>query len=98
MCGRRACHEVFASPSAGNETALCSATSAVMMRLSGGPRTMASLAKVTRNGQITLASAIRRTLGIVEGDLVEVEVSEGVMTRTPKRLIDRDQAYVRPPE
>lgn len=54
---------------------------------------LASLTKVTRHGQITLPSEVRRTLGIEEGDLIEVQVRDERMILTPKRLVDKSQAY-----
>ncbi len=48
-----------------------------------------ALAKVTRNGQITLPAAIRRAAGIEEGDLVAVSMEDGTITLVPKRLVDK---------
>ncbi len=53
----------------------------------------ASLTKVTRHGQITLPAAIRRAVNINEGDYVEVRVEGDIIILTPKRLIDKSQAY-----
>ncbi len=36
-----------------------------------------SLTKVTRNYQVTLPAEVRRTLGIKEGDCLEVKVEDG---------------------
>jgi len=52
-----------------------------------------ALARVTRNGQITLPAAIRRAAGIEEGDLLAVSVEGGAITLVATRLIDRSQAY-----
>jgi AbrB family looped-hinge helix DNA binding protein len=52
-----------------------------------------SLAKVTRNGQITLPAAVRRAAGIEEGDLVAVTVERETIVLTPKKLVDKSQAY-----
>ncbi len=52
-----------------------------------------SLTKVTRHGQITLPSDVRRAMGIEEGDLIEVRVQEDNVVLTPKRLVDKSQAY-----
>ena len=57
-----------------------------------------SLTKVTRHGQITLPSEVRRALEIEEGDLVEVEIEEDRIVLTPKRLIDKSQAYFWTPQ
>ena len=54
---------------------------------------MPALTKVTRHGQITLPRSVRGLLNIEEGDFVEVEVVEVRAVLTPKRLIDKDQAY-----
>lgn len=55
--------------------------------------TSASLTKVTRHGQITLPAAVRRAVNINEGDYVEVRVEGDIIILTPKRLIDKSQAY-----
>ena len=52
-----------------------------------------ALTKVTRHGQITLPSEIRRRMDIVEGDLIEVGIVEGKIMLTPKRLVDKSQAW-----
>ncbi len=68
-------------------------------RISDAPAThgvapdISSFTKVTRHGQITLPSQVRRTLGIEEGDLIEVQVRDDRMILTPKRLVDKSQAY-----
>jgi AbrB family looped-hinge helix DNA binding protein len=53
----------------------------------------ASLTKVTRHGQVTLPATIRRLLRIEEGDYVEMRVAEDSVVLTPKKLIDKNQAY-----
>ena len=58
----------------------------------GGIR-MPTYSKVTRHGQITLPAPIRKSLGIEEGDLVEIEVIDEKAVIAPKRLIDKNQAY-----
>lgn len=50
------------------------------------------LVKVIRNGQITLPKAIRDSLGIKEGDLLEVKLRDSEMTIKPKTAIDKDMA------
>ena len=54
---------------------------------------MASLSKVTRKGQITLPSSVRKLLHIEEGDLVEIEVKDGLAIVTPTKQVDKDQAW-----
>lgn len=54
---------------------------------------MPALTKVTRHGQITLPAAVRKRLGIEEGDLVEVEVVDEKAVLMPKKLVDKGQAY-----
>lgn len=51
------------------------------------------LTRVTRNGQITLPAALRRAVGIAEGDLVAVTIEGDAITLAPKRLVDKSQAY-----
>ncbi len=54
---------------------------------------MVAYTKVTRHGQITLPSAVRRELGIEEGDIVEISVEEERAVVVPKKLVDKSQAY-----
>jgi AbrB family looped-hinge helix DNA binding protein len=56
-------------------------------------RSMQALTKVTRHGQITLPRSVRGLLNIEEGDFVEIEVVGDRAVLTPKRLVDKDQAY-----
>lgn len=51
------------------------------------------LTKVTRNGQITLPASVRRMTNIEEGDYIAVSVEGDTILLTPKRLIDKSQAY-----
>jgi AbrB family looped-hinge helix DNA binding protein len=52
-----------------------------------------TLTKVTRNGQVTLPAPARRALNVEEGDYVEVRLTEDSIVLTPKKLIDKSQAY-----
>ena len=52
-----------------------------------------SLTKVTRHGQVTLPAAVRRAVNVEEGDYVEVRVEGDAVILTPKKLIDKSQAY-----
>ena len=54
---------------------------------------MPTYSKVTRHGQITLPAPVRRSLGIEEGDLVEIEVIDEKAVLVPKRLVDKSQAF-----
>ena len=51
------------------------------------------LTKVTRNGQITLPASVRRMTNIEEGDYIAVSVEGDIILLTPKKLIDKSQAY-----
>ena len=52
-----------------------------------------TLTKVTRNGQVTLPAPVRRALHVEEGDYIEVRVTEDSIVLTPKKLVDKSQAY-----
>ena len=54
---------------------------------------MPAYSKVTRHGQITHPSSIRKVLGIEEGDLIEIEVMGEGAVLMPKKLVDKNQAY-----
>jgi len=54
---------------------------------------MTTYSKVTRNGQVTLPSSIRKKLGVDEGDIVEIEVVNDAVILVPKKLVDKSQAY-----
>ncbi len=54
---------------------------------------MPTYSKVTRHGQITLPAPVRKSLGIEEGDLIEIEVIDEKAVLIPKRLVDKNQAY-----
>ncbi len=51
------------------------------------------MSKVTRHGQVTLPTSVRKQLGIEEGDLVEIEVEDERAVLMPKKLVDKSQAY-----
>lgn len=54
---------------------------------------MTTYSKVTRHGQITLPAPVRKSLGIEEGDLIEIEVVDEKAVLMPKKLVDKSQAY-----
>ncbi len=54
---------------------------------------MATLVKVTRNGQITIPAAIGEELEIQGGDYVEVSVVDDTVVLTPKQLVGKSQAH-----
>jgi len=47
------------------------------------------LVKILRHGQITLPKEIRKTLGVEEGDLLEVGVENSRVFLQPKILVDK---------
>lgn len=49
--------------------------------------------KVGRSGQITIPIELRRQVGIVEGDLLEVQAVGSHLILVPKKLIAKSQAY-----
>jgi AbrB family looped-hinge helix DNA binding protein len=51
------------------------------------------LTKVTRNGQVTIPSELRRQIGIEEGDLIELKAVGDHLILVPKKLIDKSQTY-----
>ena len=56
------------------------------------------LAKITRNYQVSIPKRVRESLGLREGDYVEVQERDGEIVMVPKRLIDADQAWFWSPE
>ncbi len=54
---------------------------------------MPTYSKMTRHGQITLPALVRKSLGIEEGDIVEIEVIDEKAVLVPKRLVDKSQSY-----
>jgi AbrB family looped-hinge helix DNA binding protein len=54
---------------------------------------MPTYSKVTRNGQITLPALVRKSLGIEEGDMVEIEIIDDKAVLVPQKLIDKSQSY-----
>lgn len=54
---------------------------------------MPTYSKVTRHGQITLPAPVRKSLGIEEGDMVEIEIIDDKAVIVPQKLIDKSQSY-----
>lgn len=54
---------------------------------------MEQLIKVTRGGQVTIPTALRRAAGIEIGDYLEVRLEEDKLVLLPKQVIDKSQAY-----
>ncbi len=52
-----------------------------------------SLAKVTRNFQVTIPAEIRKKLHIRMGALLDFAVREGVVIVKPKAVVDENQAW-----
>lgn len=52
-----------------------------------------AITKVTRHGQVTLPVSVRREAHIEEGDLLAVRLEGENIVLTPKKLIDKSQAY-----
>ena len=50
------------------------------------------LIKVIRNGQVTLPAGIRKMLHVADGDYLEAEVSDGMLTLRPVAIVDREGA------
>lgn len=51
------------------------------------------LGRVRKNGQVTLPARIRKAAHLEEGDIVDIEFNDGKVVLTPKKLIDKDQAW-----
>src|SRR3954470_18956552 len=52
-----------------------------------------ALVRLHKKGQMTLPQDVRQQLGLEEGDLLAVEVDEGVVVLRPQKLVDASQAY-----
>lgn len=51
------------------------------------------LLKVRRNAQITLPAGVRRAVHLEEGDVLDCEIRDGQIVLTPKKLIDKRDAW-----
>ena len=54
---------------------------------------MAELVQVRKKAQVTLPLAVRKKLGIEEGDFLDFQVRDGEVVFTVKKLVDKDQAW-----
>lgn len=54
---------------------------------------MNPLVRITRGGQVTLPSALRRAAGIDIGDYVEISLTDEGLVLKAKQVIDKSQAY-----
>lgn len=50
------------------------------------------IARVLRNGQITLPAQIRKALHLEQGDLLEVEIRDDMITLRPAVILSREEA------
>jgi len=56
------------------------------------------LLRVRRNAQITLPARVRKAANLEDGDILDCEVEHGRIVLTPKRLIDKRDAWFWSPE
>jgi AbrB family looped-hinge helix DNA binding protein len=49
--------------------------------------------KLRKNAQVTLPAAIRRAAHLEDGDVLDCEVLDGQIVLTPKKLIDKRDAW-----
>ncbi len=54
---------------------------------------MENVVKLSRDGQVKLSPALRRVLGLRDGEYLHVQVVGHSLILTPQKLIDQDQAY-----
>jgi len=54
---------------------------------------MASIGWIRDKGQLTIPDEIRKAARLKPGDPVEIELVDGVLVLTPKKLIDASQAW-----
>ena len=56
------------------------------------------LLKLRKNAQITLPTGIRKLAHLEDGDILDCEVRDGQIVLTPKKLIDKRDAWFWTPE
>ncbi len=54
---------------------------------------MSELIRVRKKSQVTLPPSVRKSLGIQEGDYLDVSIHEGEIILKVKKLIDKNQAW-----
>ena len=56
------------------------------------------LLKIRKNAQITLPAGVRKAIHLEDGDLLDCEVQDGQIVLTPKKIIDKRDAWFWSPE
>ncbi len=56
------------------------------------------LLRVRKNAQITLPARVRKTIRLEDGDLLDCEIEDGKIVLTPKKLVDKRDAWFWSPE
>ena len=51
------------------------------------------LLKVRKNAQITLPVGVRKAVHLEDGDILDCEIHDGQIVLTPKKLIDKRDAW-----
>ena len=51
------------------------------------------LLKIRKNAQITLPARIRKAVHLEDGDLLDCEIDDGKVVLTPKKIIDKRDAW-----
>ena len=54
--------------------------------------------RLRKNAQVTLPKGIRKAAHLEEGDVLECEVRDGQIVLTPKKLVDKRDAWFWSPE
>lgn len=54
--------------------------------------------KVRKNAQITIPAGIRKAAHLEDGDMLDCEVHDGQIVLTPKKLVDKRDAWFWSPE
>jgi len=56
------------------------------------------LLKLRKNAQLTLPAQIRKSAHLEDGDILDCEVRDGQIVLTPKKLVDKRDAWFWTPE